>query len=589
MMGFKKGITNLTLKFNGGRIRDKRAIDSSQIVTPDNKGTDILNREGMTEILEDTPSNLPLIDFSNYSGNATVFAINDSSDDDELCQQETRSTVAPNYDTRSNNNNMGACFPGISVGDTPTNDPNDPYNTPPTDPLTGPTARTSNNPDNNPSKKGFHAPRKLPLQNFSTSGQIRGKDGHNKGALGARPSSNLASLKCAYKPSIDGPPALCIVVVAFHHQHGPIVEFSHPPNVLGLPLPPTDTDPPPSSLASSSSQVNDATLQTYDIWNRAPRGENGWREDVRSVKDLLAFLAIPDGAHNSEEDFVFFTLPARSGRLLYGTSCYRAISADSLEHRSEDVTRSSVQKAVCVVAQVPFFGCLHVCLHAATTAYFQQRDFRNTGILEALYAQLNARPFENLQYNELFLNVQGVNEPLPLSLKPAKLLSLVKAVLLECKILMYSVSAAMASSSVLALLSFIPGASALGFASDGFGVKLHKWSEMGYPLVVYNDMCGCYPYLSLQLLSSLLQQKGFIVGTTNQLMLQQSVLDVDVLIDLDRSRVRILKKGGVQDALRLTTNDFKFINNRINTLLPLDKNTHTHTHTHTHTPTMEGS
>lgn len=40
-----------------------------------------------------------------------------------------------------------------------------------------------------------------------------------------------------------------------------------------------------------------------------------------------------------------------------------------------DVTRSSVQKSVCVLSRVPLFGVLTAKLQLITKAYFNERDF----------------------------------------------------------------------------------------------------------------------------------------------------------------------------------------------------------------------
>lgn len=94
---------------------------------------------------------------------------------------------------------------------------------------------------------------------------------------------------------------------------------------------------------------------------------------------LLPFLALADGAHLAEEeDFSYFTLKheATSGpATLFGISCTRQLDSSELIDRPADVTRSTVQKAVVVIASNPtfFFGHLKQQLSAVTTAWFAQR------------------------------------------------------------------------------------------------------------------------------------------------------------------------------------------------------------------------
>ena len=107
-------------------------------------------------------------------------------------------------------------------------------------------------------------------------------------------------------------------------------------------------------------------------------------------------MALSDGAHaygnsllsktieaqcvnRSTEDFSYFTLrrnattkgPARS---VFGISCTRQIDSNNLIDRPADVTRSTVQKAVVVIADGPqSFGHIREKLSIVTGAWFAQR------------------------------------------------------------------------------------------------------------------------------------------------------------------------------------------------------------------------
>lgn len=70
--------------------------------------------------------------------------------------------------------------------------------------------------------------------------------------------------------------------------------------------------------------------------------------------------------------------------------CNRQIAAADLLRKGSDVTRSMVQKAVIVLASQPVFGPVRDRLGVVTRAFFAQRDFGNTQILEDFYESLNA-------------------------------------------------------------------------------------------------------------------------------------------------------------------------------------------------------
>lgn len=65
------------------------------------------------------------------------------------------------------------------------------------------------------------------------------------------------------------------------------------------------------------------------------------------------------------------------------------MDASSLISRPADVTRSTVQKAVVVIADSPqYFGLLRQRLGVVTTAWFAQREFTDTEILRRFQESL---------------------------------------------------------------------------------------------------------------------------------------------------------------------------------------------------------
>jgi hypothetical protein len=153
-------------------------------------------------------------------------------------------------------------------------------------------------------------------------------------------------------------PLVC--VVDFHHARGPEIE-----HWIGAPL------------------------------GRDPAEDNDW--------GLIPYMALPDGAHSLTEEFSYFTLvhkgqsqekkeesagAANEGTVeeessVFGISCTQQLDASKLLFKSEDVTRSAVQKAVVALTDRPGeFGRLREKLSVVTRAWFAQRDFRDVEILE---------------------------------------------------------------------------------------------------------------------------------------------------------------------------------------------------------------
>ncbi|KAK4994891.1 hypothetical protein LTR28_000718, partial [Elasticomyces elasticus] len=117
-----------------------------------------------------------------------------------------------------------------------------------------------------------------------------------------------------------------------------------------------------------------------------PAVENEW--------PLLPFMALSDGAHASTEEFSYFTLlhkATNSGHpsSLFGLSCTQQLDASRLLRRPPDVTRSTVQKAVVVIADSPVqFGQVREKLSVVTKAWFAQRDFTDLDILQRFQESL---------------------------------------------------------------------------------------------------------------------------------------------------------------------------------------------------------
>ena len=86
-----------------------------------------------------------------------------------------------------------------------------------------------------------------------------------------------------------------------------------------------------------------------------------------------------DGESRTTEDFSYFTLLRRqtstqAATSLFGISCTRQMDANELLRRPADVTRSTVQKAVVVIADSPQqFGHLREKLSMVTGAWFAQK------------------------------------------------------------------------------------------------------------------------------------------------------------------------------------------------------------------------
>ncbi|XP_019326077.1 PREDICTED: late secretory pathway protein AVL9 homolog [Aptenodytes forsteri] len=203
----------------------------------------------------------------------------------------------------------------------------------------------------------------------------------------------------------------------------------------------------------------DSSLETRVEFSYPPL-KPGEGHDSHSLPEewkYLPFLALPDGAHNYQEDTVFFHLPPRCGdqTTVYGVSCYRQIEAKALKVRQADITRETVQKSVCVLSQLPLYGLLQAKLQLITHAYFEEKDFSQISILKELYDHMNSSLGSTLlEGSQVYLGLSP--RDLVLHFRH-KVLILGKLILLEKKVLFYISPVNRLVGALMTVLSLFPG------------------------------------------------------------------------------------------------------------------------------------
>ncbi|KAG1050667.1 hypothetical protein G6F43_007076 [Rhizopus delemar] len=281
-----------------------------------------------------------------------------------------------------------------------------------------------------------------------------------------------------------------VLVVGFHHAFGPIVEFCTP-------------SPP-----QQKEQETLGKLELPEEWS------------------FLPFLALPDGAHQKDEDFAYFHLPPVKGwstaaeTTLFGIS-YFYLKKDLLV-KTPDVTRVIVQKAVVVLAKQPIFGPLKEKLAMTTAAWFNQRDFTNLGLLDNLYEDLNRSFCGQIEDSTLYMGT-SLRE-LVYKFK-SKTLMLLKLLLLEKRD---------SGSPDLDTIQLTMA----GGLSDGTKESLLKYA--GLPLHLFGKGSFFQPYLPLQQIDMLSsdQTTSYVAGTTNQIFFhQKSDTKIDVLVNVETGTI----------------------------------------------------
>jgi hypothetical protein len=290
-----------------------------------------------------------------------------------------------------------------------------------------------------------------------------------------------------YDRSSGGLPIAYIAVVGFHHRRGPELDWIYP-NVDG-------------------------------------DGKKCGEPSLEPVLDSeLPFLALPETAHDAKDgvDYVYFSLlpDGIDGHPLMCVSCYMHVDA-SIVHNEKDVSRAAVQKAVVLITVLPFLSALRERLTPAARAYCNQMDFTDRQILVDFFNSVNAIRFEEFNSSQLYHELQL--KPLIGAFREG-IVQVLKLMILEAKIIVYSSEAHRAATTVLTLMSMMPGLLDAGFHSTGLHALQFEHNTRGLPLKIFHAKSRVQPYMSIYQLHLLSKLDGFLVGTSNMMLVKVSGL-----------------------------------------------------------------
>lgn len=268
----------------------------------------------------------------------------------------------------------------------------------------------------------------------------------------------------------------------------------------------------------------------------------------------LPHLALPDGSHNYEKDSVYFILPMPSDSTLsvYGVACCRQIAACNLPQRDREVTRSTVQKSVCVLCRFPAFKFVQTKLELVTHAYFNVKDFSDVSILHEAYKSMNSSISETSALDALHL---GLSERALVLRHQHRLLQIVKALLIGKRVVVFGAPANDVCTAVLSIASLFPLA-----LENQMNQEMHI-DEYGFPLLVLDSPSSLQPYVCLQQLDMLLNSTATsrvnLAGVVNPLFEKQQKNVCDVLVHMDQGLL-FIQDSETKSQLRLTSADLRF-------------------------------
>ena len=310
-------------------------------------------------------------------------------------------------------------------------------------------------------------------------------------------------------PNLDKP-ILFIAIISFHHKKGSIVEYTYP--------------------SKEDLLKNDKNLSLL-IENTEKTKENL----LDDIFFQLTCVCLPDGIHASNRDTQFFIIQDYKDPL-YGIACYEQIKSfrdDSLEN-----TRFSIQKSVCIISFLPFYSSLYSKLSISVEAFFDQESLQDRQLINELYS--NYRFDNNMNYNISEMTFIFATRKL-LCFTKEKIFMILKMILLQKKILVFSTISGNVCSFIYNLISLIPGQILFNFRNSKSILNYLRNLEMyGFPLKIFNEEYRLFPLVTLFDIDKIESKyTNYLMGTTNQLILDSAInkKKFDLVINIDNEKI----------------------------------------------------
>ena len=340
-------------------------------------------------------------------------------------------------------------------------------------------------------------------------------------------------------PSLQSP-ILLIALISFHHKKGSIIEYSFPPK---------------ESLHKNSNI-------SYLIENKNISIE----KFVEDLFQKLTYICLPDGIHCTKSDTQFFIIQDYNYPL-YGISCYEQIKSqrdDTIEN-----TRNFIQKSLCILTILPLYSPLYAKLSVTLETFFNQTSLKDKNIINDLYQNFFLDSETNFRLDEM--NFVFASRKL-LCFTKEKIFLILKMILLEKRILIFSNISGNVCSFLYNLLALIPG-QILFNLKNGNDIKnyLKHLKFYGLPLKIFHENYKIYPLISLYEIDQIEQEKNvnYIMGTTNQLIWNETFekKKVDLMINIDKMEIIPFYKKDNKDILEYNKEEkdiFLNIENKLN-------------------------
>ena len=338
-------------------------------------------------------------------------------------------------------------------------------------------------------------------------------------------NSEFAPLNKYYKKEHHSSnPILYIAVVSFNQKKGSIIEFTYPEKTELL-------------------EKNESSKLFFEsLINNEDKKCNTVEKVFDNINNQLTYLCMPDGAHSLTSDSQFFLIQ-NFKKILFGISCYRQLQVtQAMKEDEQENTRECVQKAMCIISTLPLFGQMASKLSITMLAYFNQDSLKNKQIIEDLYGNYSNNYLSKIKVGEILASFSLKRL---ISFTKDKIFSLIKLIMLEKKILVYSHISNNICSFIFSFLSLFPGGAFFSLDEEGRAKSYYNcYSPYGLPLKFLNKNSVLYSILTLYDIDKIEEKNiiSYFVGTTNPLLMNYNKIEFDCIVNLDDDKITFNKK-----------------------------------------------
>ena len=307
---------------------------------------------------------------------------------------------------------------------------------------------------------------------------------------------------------------LFLGLITFHHKQGGVVECTFPPKKEIISSGKLD-----GLIDKNNEKINSKELVLDFILNN------------------LVNNCLIDGIHLVDTDSNFFFIHDLN-KIVYCFSYYVQKKTDDKENQIEDDfqenIRGCIQKSICIVSTLPLFGNImmyenyYTHLSTQMNLYMNQKSLNDKSALIDIYNKLEK---EFHQEKKWMFNLRKV-----FSILKNDLLIILKLILLEKRIIVFSQIPSNVSLIIMTFLSFFPACFSNG--------KSCFDEQNGTPFKIFHENYLIYPLFTLFDLEPLLEKIknnndiNFIIGTTNNLVATNKKLNYSCLINIDEQKVQ---------------------------------------------------